>query len=76
LGTNRIYRCFEIKEIRFWGQIGFLAALRLKKSDFGDKSDLSLHEIKEIRFWGQIGFIAALRLKKSDFGDKSDLSLL
>jgi len=59
LGTNRLSRRFEIKEIRFCGKIGFIAALILKKSDFGEKSAFSLHEIKEIRFWGQIGFIAA-----------------
>jgi len=30
----------KIKEIRFWGKIGFVTAMRLKKSDFGEKSDL------------------------------------
>jgi len=39
LGKNRLSRRDDFKEIRFWGKIGLGAALILKKSDFGEKSD-------------------------------------
>jgi len=78
----------NIKEIRFFGKIGFLSASK-KKSDFLEKSDFSAHEKrnpifwknrisqcikKEIRFFGKIGFLSASK-KKSDFLEKSDFSV-
>jgi len=61
LGKNRISHREDIKEIRFWGKIGFPAAKILKK---------------EIRFWGKIGFLTAMRLKKSDFLEKSFIHVI
>jgi len=62
---------FRLKEIRFFGKIGFLTGSRnpifwknrisnrLKKSDFLEKSDFS--PAQEIRFFGKIGFLTGSR---------------